>query len=136
MARLKSPILTVLLLALIALLPYLFADTLPQNKHLPILDKSFQVVRNFMPDLLWAIGFSYSILFFKDIFSLNKNWLQVNIIAAFGASVFLEIAQHLNLIPGTADFLDCLAYLLGLFLGIALYRFQNKPNPLQNPQTL
>ena len=71
------------------------------------------LVRNYLPDGLWAYAFLSSILLIWDR-AINMAWTAVAFLLAIG----YEAAQYGHLIPGTGDIFDVMTYFL--FFGIAL----------------
>lgn len=122
----KYAFFTLTFLALLGLLPYLLAATEPVVLGMKVPDNSFRFIRNFLPDFLWAAGFAFTLHWIKDSLSFSKRWLNINLLAALTLSTLLEIAQHKELIPGTADYFDCLMYVAGLIFGTVTYFIQTK----------
>ena len=71
------------------------------------------LVRNYLPDGLWAYAFLSSILLIWDR-AINIAW----IIATFLLAIGYEGAQYEHLIPGTGDIFDVITYFL--FFSVAL----------------
>jgi hypothetical protein len=72
------------------------------------------LVRNYLPDGLWAYAFLSSILLIWDR-AINVAWT----VAAFLLAIGYEGAQYEHFIPGTGDIFDVISYFL--FFGIALF---------------
>lgn len=126
MKKHKQAFLTLTCLSLLGLLPYFVS---PANYGIAGLNFSpgfLQIVRNFLPDFLWATGFAYTIHWLQAHLSFSRLWLNLNLTAALLLAVLLEFAQHRMLIPGTADFTDCLMYLAGIIAGTLTFFVQFK----------
>jgi hypothetical protein len=90
----------------------------PQQKIFPLLHfyQPPDWIKYNLPDGLWLYALSSMLLFiWKENFSVNfMAWLFFVIIAAF----LSEFLQAYNIIPGTFDFKDLLAYFFALFFFI------------------
>ena len=87
------------------------------------------LVRNYLPDGLWAYAFLSSILLIWDR-TINIAWTA----AAFLLAIGYEGAQYEHLIPGTGDIFDVITYFL--FFGIALILNMFFKASLLTPQSL
>jgi hypothetical protein len=76
------------------------------------------LVRNYLPDGLWAYAFLSSILLIWDR-AINIAW----IIAAFLLAIGYEGAQYEHLIPGTGDIFDVITYFLFFSVALTLNMF-------------
>jgi len=81
------------------------------------------VLRNILPDFLWAVSFSVSLNLFASKFSPLLHVLTITLLG----SVY-EIGQKLSFWHGTYDVLDILAYITGAIFGqlICLKGFSNR----------
>ena len=87
------------------------------------------LVRNYLPDGLWAYAFLSTILLIWDR-TINIAWT----VAAFLLAIGYEGAQYDHLIPGTGDIFDVITYFL--FFGIALTLNMFFKTSLRTPQLL
>jgi len=78
------------------------------------------VIRNYLPDALWAISFSASIcwLWFDD-FKLGTIWYFV----CLGSMISFEFLQYIQIIKGTSDFIDIIVY---FFFSLTVYLLSYK----------
>jgi len=97
---------------------------------LPLTGQFLKLLKNYLPDGLWAYAFFSSILIIWGR-HLNFIWICITVLifAAF------ELLQSKHIIKGTGDFFDFITYLI--FGGIALFtnkyffaKFNSKPKPL------
>jgi hypothetical protein len=72
------------------------------------------LVKNYLPDGLWAWSFISVILILWDR-RINFTW----VLATYLLSAGFELLQLLDILPGTADLVDLIVYFT--FMGIALY---------------
>ena len=94
----------------------------PVRKHIPVW------VFNSLPDGLWVYSYSSTyILYFRDKSWKNNYWLLFPLL--FGSVA--EIAQALNLVAGTFDYLDLIFCLSGSLLSIIL-NFKNEKQISKN----
>ena len=68
---------------------------------------------NHLPDYLWAYSFSSTLILFNKNIFIN-SWILPFIPVLL--DIFLEILQLNNILAGTFDYFDILAYLLGSLL--------------------
>ncbi|MFN4315359.1 MAG: hypothetical protein ACK4E0_13745 [Chitinophagaceae bacterium] len=77
-------------------------------------------VRNYLPDFLWAMSLGLVLLW---IWSGRINWFWW--VATILMACMFEFGQEIGWIPGTADSIDILMYLLGLFSGRMIWLLVN-----------
>ncbi len=75
-------------------------------------------VRNFVPDACWAFSFTYAFfLLWKGELSLAIRMIPILLFLAF------EFMQKFEIITGTFDLIDCLAYILSYLLASVIFRY-------------
>ena len=84
-------------------------------------------VRNYLPDFLWAMSLGLVLLW---IWSGRINWFWW--MATILMACTFEFGQKVGWIPGTADRIDILMYLLGLFTGRMIWLLVNPGIYLMN----
>ena len=77
-------------------------------------------VRNYLPDFLWAMSLGLVLLW---IWSGRINWFWW--MATILMACMFEYGQEIGWIPGTADRIDILMYLLGLVTGRMIWLLVN-----------
>ncbi len=69
------------------------------------------LVRNYLPDTCWAFSFTYAFLaLWKGALTLFIRMIPLLLFLGF------EFMQKFNLLTGTFDYFDCLAYILAYLL--------------------
>ncbi len=76
------------------------------------------LVRNYLPDGLWAYAFLSAILIIWER-EVNTPW----IVAVFLTSVGFEILQYGHKIAGTGDIHDIMTYFIAFSIALRLNRF-------------
>lgn len=77
-----------------------------------------QLVKNYLPDGLWAYAFISAILIIWNR-QLNYVWLFISFLLA----ACFELLQHYQLLAGTADIADIMTYFLFMGAGLFSNRF-------------
>ena len=77
------------------------------------------LIRNFTPDFLWFYSFTFSILILRQFNLLNK----VTVAIYLASPLIFELFQKYNLIPGTFDFYDIIAYYTGGIIAFIMFQF-------------
>ena len=75
----------------------------------------FRLLRNYLPDFLWAFSF----FFLTIIFSFNiseKKYLFISGIYVVFIGIIFEILQYFNIAKGTFDFFDIVIYLIAILI--------------------
>ena len=75
----------------------------------------FRLLRNYLPDFLWAFSF----FFLTIIFSFNiseKKYLFISGIYVASIGIIFEILQYFNIAKGTFDFFDIVIYLIAILI--------------------
>jgi len=72
-----------------------------------------------LPDGLWMISLTYSILWLLNFKIINKFDLML-VLVPFFIALLTECAQYYNVLHGTFDILDILFYSIGLTLPIII----------------
>ena len=91
-------------------------------KYLPTHYTPGRLVRNYLPDGLWAYSLLSCILI---IWNRKPHW--VWILGAVISALLFEYGQYSGVLPGTGDWLDVATYLI--FFGFALWTnayFENR----------
>ena len=84
------------------------------------------IIRNFIPDLLWAMSFFFfSIVFARKVF---KHYKIVNSLYVLIIGICFELLQLINVVNGTFDMLDIFVYVLSVLLAnlIDIYIWRNE----------
>ena len=92
----------------LGILIYLFPD---QFDHI-------KLIRNQVPDGLWAYAFSSSIFI---VWNRQISWIWL--VAVVVVCIFCEVLQFAEVIPGVADIWDIAAYFLFLFFSLLTNNF-------------
>ena len=77
------------------------------------LNKVIILIKNFIPDGLWAYALISTILIIWDR-EINASWILINFLSFF----LFELLQHFKIINGTGDYKDIIVYLLFSFLAL------------------
>jgi len=88
------------------------------------------LIRNYLPDGLWAYAFISGILLIWDRV-VHMTW----IILVFLTAIGYELLQYLHAVPGTGDIKDIITYFLFFTIALLLNTFF-KTVTLRNPQTI
>jgi len=88
------------------------------------------LIRNYLPDGLWAYAFISGILLIWDR-ALHMTW----IILVFLTAIGYEFLQYLHVVPGTGDIKDIITYFLFFTIALLLNNFF-KTVTLRPPQTI
>ena len=84
-------------------------------------NNSLPILRNYLPDFLWAYSLTWALKLF--------NWSGLNNLQifyfSFITSVAYEIAQKLDIFDGTFDPMDIIVYCFGILLAYLLFKFHN-----------
>lgn len=80
-----------------------------------------QLLKNYLPDGLWAYAFLSAILIIWDR-QLHFGWVLISFLLAAG----FELLQHYRLLSGTADAADVVVYFLFMGIGLLTNRFFKK----------
>jgi hypothetical protein len=73
------------------------------------------LIRNYLPDSLWAYAFISSILIIWDR-AINRSWIAI----VFLAACCFEGLQGLHVIAGTGDIVDIFVYFLSFTIALLL----------------
>lgn len=79
------------------------------------------IIKNYLPDGLWAYAFGTTMLLIWD-YRLPWKWL----IAGWFILCLTEWLQNSGLMPGTADWLDLLTYTAGYGISISFGQYLNR----------
>ncbi|MBR2240264.1 MAG: hypothetical protein IJ890_02615 [Clostridia bacterium] len=74
----------------------------------------FSFIRNYLPDILWAISFySISAIFLKEI---TKNYIIYTAIYIIIISIIFELLQFTGVVRGTFDIFDIIIYAISAII--------------------
>jgi hypothetical protein len=79
-------------------------------------------LKNYVPDALWAYALASALLIIWDR-KPHSGWLISGVILLF----LVELFQYLRVIPGQADYIDLIVYLLAYVTAILLNHFFKQP---------
>lgn len=80
------------------------------------------LIRNYLPDGLWAFSFGYAFLLIW-----NPAWHSAIHIVPILVFIGFELLQKWRIITGTFDLFDCVAYILFyLSASIVFYQYEQK----------
>ncbi len=72
------------------------------------------IIRNYLPDMLWIISFFFaSITFFKNI---TQKYIILTSIYVLSIGIIYEVMQKLKIVFGTFDFIDILVYCIAIII--------------------
>lgn len=91
-----------------------------------------QVIKNYLPDWLWAYSYTAAILIVWDR-KPKLCWILIVI----GSVILFEVSQYFHFIAGTGDFLDIIVYFVAMATSYLTNKFmQEKFNYATNHSKL
>lgn len=106
------------ILSIVALLIGVAVYCLFNNNLLTKSNIIYTIIRNYLSDVLWVISFFFiAIIFSKNI---TKRYILLTTIFVFINSIFFEILQYMDIVNGTFDFIDIIAYFSAILISILI----------------